>query len=286
MNCIHEQLFGTYGGVYQFLFFFTFFTVLRHPTTKFVSTLFTKIFAIQNPRHQTKVGETFWFFMYYSSAWAFSSFALWGKPYVTNSDAMFADYPTTIAPANLAFLMFELGFYASSFAYLFFETRKNHSDFWMMFSHHIASMFLIGVGVYFHYDKMAVVSLWIHDVADIFLEGAKVLSYCRFKTLRYIPFGILVFAWGVPRIYYFPKHVILSSFRIFMTRAAEFPMITFFLGFMSLLWVLDCVWWAMILKMVIKGLATMNLEKDVRSSSDSEAEATPAPAKQQPAKRE
>lgn len=70
----------------------------------------------------------------------------------------------------------EMGFYAFSIPHLLlFETKRK--DFFVMVMHHLVTLLLIAFSLSFNFMRIGVPVMALHDVCDIFLEGAKAFKY-------------------------------------------------------------------------------------------------------------
>lgn len=94
------------------------------------------------------------------------------------------------------------------------------------------------------------------------MEYAKALRYVNNKYY-YVLYLCLIPMWGIPRCFIFPLTSIKACFIAFKQ---NIPMRILEL-FVIVLWVLDCVWWYMILQMLGRAL-TGTLNKDVRSEDE------------------
>jgi len=82
-----------------------------------------------------------------------------------------------------------------------------------MFCHHVATITLFGIALHFRYYRGAIFSIFLHDCADIFLEGSKTLHYCGVDGVAQYSFAVLVPTWLIPRCIIWP----LTALRAFLS---------------------------------------------------------------------
>ena len=116
-------------------------------------------------------------------------------------------------------------------------------------------------------------SISMHDFGDFWMEYGKLLRYLDNKYY-YLLFFVLIPAWGIPRCFVFPRTSISCSIWGFPRTPDMIVLIVCQLA----LWIMDCIWWFMILSM-LKAAVTGKLNKDVRSNSSSDEEDTKQPPK-------
>ena len=85
--------------------------------------------------------------------------------------------------------MGELSFYWGLLITQFFDVKRK--DFWMMFVHHAVTIFLMSFSWTCNFYKVGTLVLIIHDVADIFLESAKLFKYGGAKKVKDTTFSNL-----------------------------------------------------------------------------------------------
>lgn len=112
--------------------------------------------------------------------------------------------------------------------------------------------------------------------------------YLEWETTANILFGTFALAWFVVRWGYYSYNILWSvhtlgwntllvpileagSFHGFSAQTWYWIYMVF-LGFLSLLLVLHVYWGVLIVKMVVKALGDGNVEKDIRSESEGEAD--------------
>jgi sphingoid base N-palmitoyltransferase len=163
--------------------------------------------------------------------------------------------------------MISMAFYWSlTFSQMYDNKRK---DFWQMFVHHVLTLVLIALSFICNLHRVGSLVLFVHDCADIFLEGAKSLKYANLQKACDITFGIFTLTWIVTRLMLYPR--IIYSTSIEAPRILPmYPVYYIFNSLLIALLVLHLIWTYMILQIVIQTIRAGQMEGDVRSSSDSE----------------
>jgi hypothetical protein len=97
----------------------------------------------------------------------------------------------------------QLGYYCYHVpALLFFDKRKK--DHWAMVTHHVATILLVGYSYMIGWTKIGVVIMFLHDLADPFMEAAKLARYTGKRTMTDVMFVCFMLLWTVMRMVYFP----------------------------------------------------------------------------------
>jgi len=112
-----------------------------------------------------------------------------------------------ISPNVRLYYMAQLGLWGyTAFHHAFFdEVRK---DYFAMYGHHLVTVALIFSSYLFHYTRIGVLVLIIHDVSDIFLDFLKLSHYLDVDLAVFITFVINMISWIYFRLYQFPFRVI------------------------------------------------------------------------------
>lgn len=107
--------------------------------------------------------------------------------------------------------LLELAFWISCLAFSFLETRQ--SDFYVMVTHHLATILLIGLSWTVGFYRMGLIVLLLHDPVDTLLYLAKALLYSKdWQALANYPFAALLLSWFTLRLVAFPLLCVLPSF--------------------------------------------------------------------------
>ena len=151
--------------------------------------------------------------------------------------------------------------------------RKDYNE---MFVHHIVTISLIWMNYICHLQRAYVYTVFIHDIADIFLEMAKCLNYAANanKTQPWIRntadmvFALFAGSFAYTRLYVLP-FVLIRSFVFESILYIEIPWFCYYgiTGLGIVLQYLHVYWFSLILRMVYR-LFTTGIEKDERSDDE------------------
>jgi ceramide synthetase len=144
--------------------------------------------------------------------------------------------------------MFELSFYISLLLTITMDIQRK--DFWEMFVHHIATISLMLLSYTGNFVRIGSLILLLHDISDIFLEGAKLTNYVLdgASVICDVLFGLFALVFGTTRLFYFPFFVLWTiSFDSFEVFGAESSALwtgrRIFMVFLYTLQALHCFWY-------------------------------------------
>merc|ERR1711983_28933 len=163
-------------------------------------------------------------------------------------------------------LLVQLSLYWGLLITQFFDVKRK--DFWMMFIHHAVTIFLMSFSWTCNFYKVGTLVLIIHDIADIFLESAKLCKYGGAKKVSEILFGSFALSWFITRLGIFPTWIIYSVTVEAPQVVQYFPAYFIFNGLLSLLLLLNIMWAYFICKAVYAAvLNTESIANDIRSDT-------------------
>ncbi|CAG9802894.1 unnamed protein product [Chironomus riparius] len=221
------------------------------------------------PTSIDKFGENCWRFLFHSFNFTFGLSILWNSSYIWNFIDLFRDYPRhSLDNGFWWYYNITQAFYISQTLLHFFETRRK--DFWQMFIHHILSITLIMTSWIFNYILCFLVVNFFHDIADVFLEGAKTFKYANYKTLSTVFFILFPISWIITRLVIFSKYIYCG---IFETSALfkHFPFFYIIILMHLLLFALHILWTFVIIRATSNFLTHKKIG-DYRSSSENDSE--------------
>ncbi|CAH8488798.1 unnamed protein product [Schistosoma rodhaini] len=172
----------------------------------------------------------------------------------------------------------QLGFYLHSLWSVFFmdSWRKDSS---VLVLHHCLALLLLEASLLLRIHRAGVLTLFLHDLCDVFLEISKINVYLRIRrgkpyaihmTIANIFFALFATSWVVLRLYLFPLKVLYaSSWGAYICLVGREN--RGFLFFNLLLWglfVMHIYWFTFIVRMTIR-LVTSPLEacEDIREDA-------------------
>ena len=168
------------------------------------------------------------------------------------------------------YYVLELAFYNAQTISHVFGVRR--SDFWQMFLHHFITIFLINFSYISNFFRIGSLVMWIHDIADIFLENAKLCNYLGWKSLSHLLFYGLIISWLVTRLGYYPTWIIYSTVVEGPQVHEVFPCSDFMTMMLCVLLLLHFFWFYIIAKMAYKNVLSENRLKDDRSDDSDDEE--------------
>jgi len=149
--------------------------------------------------------------LYYLPAWFWGANMGLTNRWIQDTTNCWRGFPNQPVSQEL-YLYYEMQFGFYIFLVITLNNNRDRKDFWQMLTHHIVSLFLIGVSFWLRYFRMGVVVFFCMDLCDVFLELAKAFNYLKIDRLSNLFFGSLVFCWLIFRILFFPFLVIYPVF--------------------------------------------------------------------------
>ena len=123
-------------------------------------------------------------------------------------------------------------FYCSSLFTFFRDVKRK--DALVLFIHHVVAFLLISVTSSIQMHRFGTLVLLLHDVADIFMEAAKISKYARWQKACDILFAIFFVVWCVTRLFILPFFLLRRSASCFLNFCLLFDLVfTFSLFFFS-----------------------------------------------------
>ena len=222
---------------------------------------------IGKPSQLDKFAETGWRWLYYTSIFAFGMKCLWSKAWFWNITDCWYGYPYHKVDSDVWWwYMVELAFYWGLLGTQFVDVKRK--DFWMMCIHHLATIFLMAFSWTCNLFKVGTLVLIIHDIADIFLESAKLCKYGGAKKVSEILFGSFALSWFITRLGIFPTWIIYSVTVEAPQVVQYFPAYFIFNGLLSLLLLLNIMWAYFICKAVYAAVLNADsIANDIRSDT-------------------
>nr|XP_054767515.1 ceramide synthase 4-like [Lytechinus pictus] len=138
-------------------------------------------------------------------------------------------------------------------------------DFIPQFIHHFATIFLLGFSWTCNFTRIGCIVLLTHDVADIFLELAKICNYSASHSAANALFGVFSLVFFLSRILFLPFGLIFSSLFQSLEIVGPFPAYYFFNGLLITLQILNSYWFFLISCMVYRAITNGQVTKDARS---------------------
>jgi ceramide synthetase len=224
-----------------------------------------------------KFNEVMWkllchVFLTLYGAWAVLSQERWWY----DVDSCWELYPHMInSRAAYWYYMFEFGTFGHEMLALFWEVKR--SDFWAMFTHHVATLVLIAGSYTCNFLPIGCLVMMAHDLADFFLEVAKVFNYMvkarpwaqKITDVFFVLFALVFF---VTRLVIFPIYIWWENSmkmprKYFGYHYVGMAMLNMFC---LVLIMLHTYWMYLIVRMAVKMLASGEAPNDERSDDEDE----------------
>lgn len=161
--------------------------------------------------------------------------------------------------------MLEMAFYWSLLVTQFTDVKRK--DFWEMFVHHLATLALLTLSWSNQMHRMGSLVLMVHDLADHWMELAKMAKYAGFSTVCDLSFVMFMLMWTL-RLGIFPSWIIYTTTVEAAHLIEMIPVYYIFNCLFSILLVLHIIWFYYIVKIAYTTLAT-GVTEDARSDSES-----------------
>ncbi|CAL8101353.1 unnamed protein product [Calicophoron daubneyi] len=214
-----------------------------------------------------KFAESGWKLFFYGNMFVYGLYALFDKPYFYDVRHALIGYPAFFMPREIYwYYMIELGYYLSEMGWIFYGVRRK--DFRVMLYHHMATVGLLWISYMVNQHRIGAIVLVTHDVADCFMESAKLSKYIkkeRATTIFYIIFSVV---WIITRLIYFPFWVIYTIVTLTPVIYGIYPTLLIFIGLLSLLQLMHIYWSYLIAKIAIQTCTAGQGVQDVRSDNE------------------
>ncbi|XP_065195104.1 ceramide synthase 6-like [Sycon ciliatum] len=244
-----------------------------------------------------KFQEASWRFLGYASLLVFGVWALKDTEYIMDTYKCWTNYPHEGIPTRVFwYYMLELAYYTSLTVSHFTDTKRK--DFWEMLIHHIATLALITFSFICKHIAIGSLIMFVHDIADPWLELAKALGYTRVKARSdggrtwaqiavEVCFVIFAISFWITRLYVYPRFLIYSVWVESEQAMGPWPFKYAFLALLITLFFLHIFWSYMIIQVVTRAFREGQVGGDSRSDDEGdgvldENEDEPVVTKQRP----
>ena len=101
----------------------------------------------------------------------------------------------------------------TAFSHKFLE--ENHMDYFVMYLHHVMTIFMVVTSYHYNYYRVGLVVLFIHDISDITVDLLKMVNYLKLDGahsyfLVEIIFVVNLVQWIYWRLYVYPVKILYS----------------------------------------------------------------------------
>ncbi|XP_036267690.1 ceramide synthase 3 isoform X1 [Pipistrellus kuhlii] len=220
------------------------------------------------PCRMKKFQEACWRFAFYLMITVAGIAFLYDKPWVYDLGEVWNGYPRQpLLPSQYWYYILEMSFYCSLLFSLGSDVKRK--DFLAHVIHHLAALSLMSFSWCANYIRSGTLVMIVHDVADIWLESAKMFSYAGWKQTCNTLFFIFSAIFFISRLIIFPFWILYCTLVIPMLYLEPFFSYIFLNLQLMVLQVLHLYWGYFILKMLKRCIFTKNIQ-DVRSDDEDE----------------
>lgn len=244
------------AGVIAYLFLYLFFReVISVGSARYLERSGKKQIPLQKYR------RAIWKVFCYTGMCLWGIYTLYGEKWMFNALGITLIWPGNKTPWQVnVYYIVETVYYIGSSITIFFEEKQ--SDFTVMLVHHMCTLCLIGFSYSYNFLRYGVFLMILHDIADPWMEAAKISVYSGHQTLGNILFLIFTLAFIIPRVFVYVFLVLIPGY-FFLWEYASFilvPIWSLLLG----LFLLNLYWSTLILRMLFGFLFKGAVEKDIR----------------------
>ncbi|KAM4826469.1 ceramide synthase 3 isoform 1-T2 [Thomomys bottae] len=224
----------------------------------------------ERPCRLKKFQEACWRFTVYFLINIAGIAFLYDKPWAYDLWQVWVDYPRQpLLPSQYWYYIIEMSFYCSLLLSVGSDVKRK--DFLANVIHHLAALSLMGFSWCANYIRGGTLVMFVHDVADIWLESAKMFSYAGWKKTCNGLFFIFSLVFFISRFIIYPFWILHCTIILPLHYLNPFfPYILLNLQ-LILLQILHLYWGYLILKMLNRCIFMENMQ-DVRSDDEEEEE--------------
>ncbi|KAA3677472.1 ceramide synthetase [Paragonimus westermani] len=212
---------------------------------------------------------TRWKFCFYTTMFVYGLYSLHDKSYLYDVRQTLIGYPKFELPPEIYwYYMTEMAYYISEIFWIFYSVRR--SDFVVLLVHHMATVGLMSFSFVIYHHRIGSLILLLHDIADCWMESAKMLKYLKRHQAAEWFFRIFVAVWIVTRLTYFPCWILYTIWELQPPVIYGAYAIIFF--WLLLLQLMHIYWFYLILKIAVQIKTRGEEAKDCRSDSETSDE--------------
>nr|XP_060473788.1 ceramide synthase 3 [Panthera onca]XP_060473789.1 ceramide synthase 3 [Panthera onca]XP_060473790.1 ceramide synthase 3 [Panthera onca]XP_060473791.1 ceramide synthase 3 [Panthera onca]XP_060473792.1 ceramide synthase 3 [Panthera onca]XP_060473794.1 ceramide synthase 3 [Panthera onca]XP_060473795.1 ceramide synthase 3 [Panthera onca] len=220
----------------------------------------------QRPCRMKRFQEACWRFTFYLIMTVAGIVFLYDKPWVYDLWEVWNGYPRQpLLPSQYWYYILEMSFYWSLI--FSFGSDVKRKDFLAHVIHHLAAISLMSFSWCANYIRSGTLVMIVHDVADIWLESAKMFSYAGWKQTCNTLFFIFSAIFFISRLVVFPFWILYCTLILPLHYLEPFFSYIFLNLQLMVLQALHLYWCYFILKM-LKRCIFMKDTHDVRSDDE------------------
>lgn len=212
-----------------------------------------------------KFVESFWKCCYYSFVSLYALIVFSREQFM---EKPFEFYPNRLVNKVYFFYMVQIANYVWMSLCLAWDVKRK--DFHQMLLHHLSTLFLLITSFNYGCSYVGCLVMVTHDVADPFLELAKMANYAKKETLSTFFFVCFFLAFFLLRLVFYPGFVLQKSYVDAYYQMPVLPAWVYYGTnfFLFVLLILNISWAYMIGKVMVRKVCGENI-KDSRSDDES-----------------
>ncbi|XP_044516063.1 ceramide synthase 3 [Gracilinanus agilis] len=224
----------------------------------------------ERPCRLKKFQEACWRFTFYLFLTIAGIGFLYDKPWLYDLWEVWNGYPKQpLLPSQYWYYMLEMSFYWSLLFRLGSDVKRK--DFLAHVIHHLAALSLMSFSWCTNYIRSGTLVMLVHDVADIWLESAKLFSYAGWKQTCNTLFFIFAAVFFISRLVIFPFWILYCTMIVPLYYLKPFFSYIFLNVQLVILQILHLYWGYYVLKILRKYVMKKEME-DVRSDDEEDEE--------------
>lgn len=220
----------------------------------------------QLPMH--KYNRALWKVFCYTLMFAWGVYTFYGDTWMFSAVKITFAWPNNDTPWQVhIYYILETVYYTGSFVTMFFEEKQ--SDFVIMAMHHIFTLSLIGFSYTHNFLRYGTVIMALHDIADPWMEAAKLSVYFGHQTVGNVLFLVFTFVFIIPRVVVYVFLILIPGYSFLWDYGS-----TLLVPIWSLLvsiFLLNVYWSTLILRMLFGFIFRGKVDKDIRDVGDDDS---------------
>ncbi|XP_060542669.1 ceramide synthase 4-like [Pantherophis guttatus] len=195
---------------------------------------------------------------------------LYDKPWFWNAHECLDGYPQQpVQLSLLSYYLMQFSYNCSLIMTIPFDVKQK--DFNLLIVHHVTTVLLIGFSYCTNFIRIGLVVIFLHNIPDSLLFGAKMFNYLKWKKTCNTLFTIFSVLFLFARDIVFPYKVLNTTYYYLAELHPPYFGYYFFNAFLMLLHLVNILWSRLII-LVIYRFLIHGKEKDVRSESEGSEE--------------
>ena len=186
---------------------------------------------------------------------------------------MWINWPQPVKPVVYFYYHLSMGCYLHQLMW----TEVSRSDALEMILHHLTTIVLLVMSFLTQFTRIGTAILFVHDIADVFLESAKCFNYTHLNNVAAkrwaqpvcdVLFGCFAVSFFITRLVIYPRSLVYSLYQYSPSHVGgTWPGYYGFVSLLGTLQVLHIFWFSLISKMIYK-MFTSGIQKDERSDDE------------------